>query len=353
MKIPISIPWIATGKTLGRGGQGDVHVVTRKGEPEDKKYALKVLRNTGSFQAHQRFQREIKTIRKLNNLVDKSCDSAIVRIIDHSDQDDKFQFYVMEYYEEAETLSNIIFSPSNPYYGNALKSLGLFERIVAALGEYESSDLQIVHRDINPKNILVLPDDTVRLIDFGICQYEDGELITMADEGVGARNYTAPECESGIEESIGIHSDIYSASKVLWSAITSRKAFAFQEAAFGNQSMVKMFPKRTETWHLTRLYAKSIRRSAGDRFQRTRDVLYLIRELRYLIQRGFPPLEDSRKRCIRCGGMCLIEFPESHLVFGNPNPPGIVAIQCDTCGFIYLQNKDVWKVNFDKVSQLS
>ena len=57
--------------------------------------------------------------------------------------------------------------------------------------------------------------DTIRLIDFGICQVQDGTIITLVDENVGARNYTSPECEAGNEESIHVYSDIYSASKVL------------------------------------------------------------------------------------------------------------------------------------------
>ena len=41
MKIPETVPWRSTGVTLGSGGQGQVHLVTRKGDPSGDKFALK------------------------------------------------------------------------------------------------------------------------------------------------------------------------------------------------------------------------------------------------------------------------------------------------------------------------
>ncbi len=215
MAIPEHIPWQATGRTLGSGGQGQVQLVTRKDDPEGTHFALKELRNTASSQARQRFQREIQAVKGLNH-------SSIVKIIDHSGADDDFHFYVMEYHEGARDLEKVLFSGANPYEGNVEASLTLFEKIIRAIAECERSIPPIVHRDISPKNILVLPDGTVRLIDFGICQIQDGALITLTDENVGARNYTSPECEFGDDSEVGVYSDIYSSAKVLWSAITSR-----------------------------------------------------------------------------------------------------------------------------------
>ena len=214
MRIPDELPWQATGNTLGSGGQGEVQIVTHEREPEGQKYALKVLRNAESRQARQRFRREIEAIKSLTS-------SLIVKVIDYSREDAPFQFYVMEYHEGAKTLDSIITSTTNPFHGNVTMSLNLFEQVISAIAECQAADPPIVHRDINPKNILVLPDNTIRLIDFGICQVQDGIMITLVDENVGARNYTSPECEAGNDESIGVNSDIYSAAKVLWSSITS------------------------------------------------------------------------------------------------------------------------------------
>lgn len=202
---------------MGSGGQGDVQLVCKRNEAEGPKYALKILRNTGSIQARERFRREIEVVKQLEA-------PAIIRVIAHSTEEDDFQYYVMEYHEGAKTLDSIMLSGDNPYHGNILRSLDLFESIVSAIGVCEASSPQIVHRDINPKNILVLRDSSIKLIDFGVCQIDEGERFTFVDENVGTRNYTSPECEAGNDASIGVHSDIYSAGKVLWAAITSKQA---------------------------------------------------------------------------------------------------------------------------------
>ena len=346
MKIPEDVPWCSTGKTLGTGGQGEVQLVTHKDQPEGPKYALKALRNAGSMQARQRFRREIEVIKSLNS-------STIVQVMDHSKEDDSFQFYVMEFHEGAKTLNSTISSAANPYHGNVTKSLDLFEQVILAIAECQASDPPIVHRDINPKNILVLPDDTIRLIDFGICQVQDGTMITLVDENVGARNYTSPECEAGNDEAIRVNSDIYSAAKVLWSAITSKQAFAREEAVFKDRSMERMLRTNPETWHLSRIFEKTIRQNPSDRVQGTFETLTLIHQVRYLVDRGFPPLQLVPARCPSCGLSDVGEFIDGYKVFGNPNPPGVVSVMCNSCGFGFVRNNEIWMRNMERLEDLN
>ena len=201
--------------------------------------------------------------------------------------------------------------------------------------------------------LLVLPDDTIRLIDFGICQVQDGTMITLVDENVGARNYTSPECEAGNNESIGVHSDTYSASKVLWSAITSQRSFAREEAVFKDRSMERMFANKPETWHLSHIFEKTIRQNPSDRVQGARQALALIDEVRYLIDLGFPPLREIPGRCPFCGMRDVGPFREGHRVFGNPNPRGVVSIMCNSCGFIFARNDDIWRGTIERLEGLS
>ena len=334
MRIPENLPWQATGTTLGSGGQGEVQIVTRKNESEGPELALKALRNAGALQARQRFRREIEAIKNLTS-------SVIVKVIDHSEEEDSFQFYVMEYHEGAKTLDSIITSTTNPYHGNVNLSLDLFEQVISAIRDCQASDPPIVHRDINPKNILVLPDNTIRLIDFGICQVQDGTMITLVDENVGARNYTSPECEAGNDNSIRVNSDIYSAAKVLWSAITSSRAFAREAPVFNDKSMERVFPTRPETWHLSHIFERTIRENQLDRVQEVVEILRVIRGVLHLIDMGFPPLQEVASRCPSCGLKDLGQFQEGHIVFGNPNPPGVVSVMCNSCGFGFVRNNEI------------
>ena len=346
MKIPDHVPWRSTGTTLGSGGQGEVHLVTHRCQPQGPNYALKILRNAKSMQARQRFRREIEAIKSLTS-------DRIARVIDHSEVDEPFQFYVMEHHEGAKTLDSVIFSDPNPYHGNAAMSLDLFEQVISAIKDCQVTSPPIVHRDINPKNILVLEDKTIRVIDFGICQFEDGTAITLADENVGTRNYSSPECESGNVAQIGVHSDIYSASKVLWSAITSRRAFAREQAVFGDLSMEKMFPTASATWHLSHIFERTIRQNLTDRVSDVGETLALIHEVRYLIDRRLPPLREISSRCPSCGMRRVSQYRDSHNVFGNPNPAGVVSVLCNSCGFIFLRDNDALRKNIERIEGLS
>ena len=346
MKIPKEVPWCSTGKTLGSGGQGVVQLVTRTGDPDSPNYALKALRNVGSTQALERFSREISAVKEIVH-------PAIVRVIDHSGEGDEFQYYVMEYHEGAVSLDKVIFSPPNPFHGNVLLSLDLFEQIISAIGVCEESSPTIVHRDIKPENILVLEDDSIRLIDFGICHVQDGMTITLVDENVGPRNYTSPECEPGTDFTIGVHSDIYSASKVLWSVITSKRAFAREEPAFkGIFSMKEMFPTKPETWHLTHIFEKTIRRRPENRFQGTAEVNERINDVRYLVKRGIPPLEDIQHRCPSCGWKRLRDFPNADNVFGSRCQRDYAALQCSLCGFGFTRDTVLLRQNIEKMEGL-
>ena len=344
MKIPDYLPWRATGTTLGSGGQGEVQLVTRADNPDGPKYALKVLRNSSSRQALERFRREVRVIKTMRA-------PSIVRVLDYAEPDANFQYYVMEYHEGAKTLDRIVFSESNPFHGKVLKCLGMFEQIVKAIGECEKHQPRVVHRDVNPKNILVLPDSTICLIDFGICQIEGGTLLTLVDENIGTRSYTSPECEAGDDRAIGVHSDIYSAAKVLWSMMTSRKAFARERPVFGDQSLEQIFPGRPETGHLARIFEKTIREDPKDRAQTTSEVLELVNDVRYVSEAGFPSLRAVRSRCPSCGLKDVDENGRIFDVFGNI-PARIAPMLCRSCGFVFVRDLDVLQKNLERLEGL-
>lgn len=345
MKIPDSLPWRPTGVTLGSGGQAVVHLVTRRDTPDGPRAALKALRNVGSRQAKERFRREIEAVKRLDH-------PSIVKVFDQSEPDDPFQFYVMEYYDGARTLASVIFAGANPYHGRSLCSLGLYEQLVLAIRACEQASPPVIHRDINPKNILLLPDGSLRLIDFGVCQVQDGQMLTFVDEDVGTRNYTGPECEAGNDAQIGVHSDLYSSAKVLWSVITSQRAFSREEPAFAQGAMSQMFPTQPDTWHLTLIFEQTIRANPSDRFRKTEELLQRVQDVRYLIEHGYPPLEEVGQRCPSCGWKSLMNFPQGHAVFGNPNPEGVRSIICSNCGFGFVRNVNYIRQSIERLKGL-
>ena len=285
---------------------------------------MKILAAGRSEQAYARFYREIEALKSLDH-------PGILKIVDHSAVDAKFHFYVMHLIPEARPLADVIFSPSNPFSGNPVKCLDLVDRILDILVACESNTPRILHRDLKPANILLLPDGSVRIIDFGICQIEGESAITLVDEGVGAQNYMAPECESGAEGQAGPYSDLYSVGKILWSCITGRRAFARENPAFNAKSMPELFPDEPAIWHLYHVFERTIRRDHKQRAQTAVDCRSLVRRTRNLVVAGYPPLEQIRDSCPLCGAGTLGHFEGSHMVFGNPNPGGIYAFQCNYC----------------------
>jgi len=345
VKIPDSLRWRPTGVTLGSGGQAVVHLVTRRDAADGPRAALKALRNVGSRQAKERFRREIEAVKRLDH-------PSIVKVLDQSEPDDPFQFYVMEYYDGARTLARVIFDGANPYHGKSLRSLGLYEQLVLAIRACGQASTPVIHRDINPKNILLLPDGGLRLIDFGVCQIQDGQILTFVDEDVGTRNYTAPECEAGHDADIGMHSDLYSSAKVLWSVITSQRAFAREEPAFAQRAMSQMFPTLPDTWHLTSIFEKTIRPNPSERCRNADELLQRVHEVHYLIECGYPPLEQVGERCPSCGCKSLTNFAQGHNVFGNPNPPGVRSIICSNCGFGFVRDVNCIRQSIERLKGL-
>jgi len=334
INIPPHVPWELTGEHLGSGGQGHVYLVTKSDSNDGKQYALKLLKNAATPQARERFRREIEAVQNIDHL-------SIIKIHEYSEPDDDFQFYVMDYHPGARSLDSIILSQStNPFHGNVSLCLNLLEKIVTAIGVCEKNSPQIIHRDINPQNILVLPDDNICLIDFGICHFEDGETITLTDENVGRRNYTAPECESGASPP-SIRSDLYSAAKTLWATINSRNAFSREESVFStnSDSMQSRFPNSPDTWHLEQIFIKTIRKDPSDRFANTDEFLKLLSDIRYKTSRGFPPYQIAHTRCPSCGDQGLSDWTDAERIFGPTELRGFGAIQCDKCGFVILRNR--------------
>ncbi len=85
----------------------------------------------------------------------------------------------------------------------------------------------IVHRDIKPSNILVEPNGSVRVADFGIARLQGDVTMTRGGESLGTPAYMAPEQARG--EAATPASDIYSLGAVLFNAATGRQPFVSEE----------------------------------------------------------------------------------------------------------------------------
>ena len=97
---------------------------------------------------------------------------------------------------------------------NLLEALSLFEHMVTAVRD--AHEVGVAHRDLKPNNVVVSEDGKAFVIDFGLCQVLDGELVlTTTGELIGTAAFAAPDCAPGSARGCGPSSDIYSLGKLL------------------------------------------------------------------------------------------------------------------------------------------
>ena len=83
----------------------------------------------------------------------------------------------------------------------------------------------IVHRDVKPANILVEHRDdlSIRLLDFGLAQFDGADTLTAVGDVPGTLAYIAPERLAGADASP--QSDVWSVGVLLWETLTERHPF--------------------------------------------------------------------------------------------------------------------------------
>jgi eukaryotic-like serine/threonine-protein kinase len=136
-------------------------------------------------------------------------------------------FLVLDYVS-GEPLSRLI-------KATAARGVGVDPRIFASVvvgmlhglhAAHEATDehgrqLQIVHRDVSPQNVMVGADGVARVLDFGVAKAAGRLQSTRDGQLKGKLSYMAPEQVSGTE--VDARTDIYSAGVVLWEALTLRR----------------------------------------------------------------------------------------------------------------------------------
>lgn len=197
---------------LGRGAMGLVY--RGVGIHDHEPVAIKTARSellAGSERDAMlaRFRREADIGMRLRH-------PRIVRVRDFGDQDGVL-YLVMELITGQELGKLLEQQPKLPL----AMSLALMLQVLNALAY--AHDQGIIHRDIKPANILVRPDYTITLTDFGIAHVSGSEL-TQTGDLLGSPLYMAPEQLRG--DPVDRRADLFAAGVVLYVLLTQRKPFA-------------------------------------------------------------------------------------------------------------------------------
>jgi len=205
---------------LGEGGMGVVYLAERT--DLGGLVAIKILRDAWLSPARRdRFANEQRTLAQLSH-------PSIARLYDADTLQDGTPWFVMEYVE------GVPLTTYGAEHGLSIDARMRLFRTVCEAVQYAHRHL-VIHRDLKPSNILVRPDGTVALLDFGISKQLDSLDVPVDQTRTGLRfmtpAYAAPEQMRGGQT--GVHSDVYSLGVVLYELLTGRLPFDIGQRSLG------------------------------------------------------------------------------------------------------------------------
>jgi putative intracellular protease/amidase len=204
-------------KVLGSGGMGTVYQAEHR--LMERTVALKVINRqlTSHPTAVDRFRREVKAAGRLTH-------PNIVAAHD-AEQAGDLHFLVMEFVEGI-TLTRLVEKGGPRPVAHACH----YAR-QAALGLQHAFEQGMVHRDVQPQNLMLTPRGQVKILDFGLARLtEEGApassrpRITAVDAVVGTVDYMAPE-QARDSRRADIRSDVYSLGCTLYYLLTGQTPF--------------------------------------------------------------------------------------------------------------------------------
>ncbi len=258
---------------LGEGGMGQVYLAEHV--RMKRKSAIKIMRPSlmGDIDALKRFTREAEHASQLSH-------PNIAAIFDFGETPEGVVYLAMEYVD-------------GQSMGAMLDRDGVLHPDVAAdiLGQAADAlqaahDLQMLHRDIKPDNIMLgrRSDGTymVKLVDFGIARSMDGsdQRVTRTGFAIGTPEYMSPEQLAG--DTLDARSDQYALALVAFFALTGKQAFPSESskdsliARLTSRPRTLQDAKRDVDWNgtLQQIFDRALSPEPHERFDTVSDFVH-------------------------------------------------------------------------------
>lgn len=262
---------VMTGRTLShfrileKVGSGGMGVVYRARDLSlDRVVALKFLPAAAgeSSQALARLKLEARAASSLDH-------PNICTIHEIASTPEGETFIAMAYYEGETLRAKIRRGPLE------LKlALNLASQMAKALAAAHGRG--VVHRDVKPANVMVTPDGTLKVLDFGLAKMASVEGITQAGATVGTYHYMSPEQTHG--EAVDARSDMWSWGVILFEMLTGRLPFhgegvaVMRSIAYDPPDLAPLEEQRID-WNIRRVIETALLKDPAYRFKDMKDAL--------------------------------------------------------------------------------
>jgi hypothetical protein len=224
-----------------------------------------------------------------------------IATIYHVDEADGQVFIAMELVE-GKTLRKVL--------GDRPMSIKNVLAIAAEMAEglAHAHQARVIHRDLKPDNVMVRPDQHVKILDFGLAKLlqepadaassEMSKLetisgeVTRAGKVLGTPAYMSPEQALG--QPVDARSDIFAFGSTLYEMATGRVPFRGRTSAETLNAILRdeIVPASQVNPevppNLEEIISKCLEKEAGDRYQDARDLLVDLRRARRVSESGVP-----------------------------------------------------------------
>jgi serine/threonine-protein kinase PpkA len=210
---PLRLKGFRLTRKLASGGMTEVYLAVREGD--GLPVVLKVLEASGEGSSANlaRFIQEYALLSRID-------DPHVIRIYDQGFSDDH-AYIAMEYFECGDLRSELRQGMGRERALDVLAQIARALEVIHARG--------VIHRDLKPENVMLRPDGSVALADFGVAksmQQDDhlGFTQTRHGEVVGTPYYLSPEQAAG--EPITPATDLYSLGVMFYEMLTGSRPYS-------------------------------------------------------------------------------------------------------------------------------
>jgi len=212
-------------------------------------------------------------------------------------------FYITMEYIEGQSLQALLDKKQAFPIPRIMK---VMEQACAALGY--AHEHKVVHRDVKPANLMLKPDDTVKITDFGTAKILQLGT-TQTGQIIGTPSYMSPEQVKG--KPVDGRSDIFSLGVILYELVTGEKPFPGQNVTTVIYKIVHEDPippiELDSSVHpgLNHVITKALEKDPEKRYQTCREMMQELRRFRdvgardmsqtVVVGHGRAPLSDAQK----------------------------------------------------------